>query len=45
MADNLSEIQSRIEQLRKELTHHSQLYHAKDAPEISDAAYDKLMHD
>jgi len=36
---------SRIEELRCELEHHSYLYYAKDAPSISDAAYDSLMRE
>ncbi|HSW58913.1 MAG TPA: NAD-dependent DNA ligase LigA [Dehalococcoidales bacterium] len=44
MPDNWSEIQQKIDQLRKELHYHNHLYYAKDAPEISDAEYDKLMH-
>jgi DNA ligase (NAD+) len=44
MPDNLSDIQSNIEKLRKELNYHNHLYYVNDAPEISDADYDKLMH-
>ena len=44
MAENLSDIQHKIEHLRREINYHNQLYYAKDAPEISDAEYDKLMH-
>ena len=36
---------SRIEALRKEIEHHTYLYYAKDAPEISDAAFDSLMRE
>ena len=32
-----------IAKLRKEIEHHSYLYYAQDAPEISDAAFDSLM--
>ncbi len=34
----------RVEELSAELRHHEYLYHVKDAPEISDAAYDELFH-
>ena len=33
----------RIEKLRSEIHRHQRLYHALDAPEISDAAYDSLV--
>ncbi|MDO4182853.1 MAG: NAD-dependent DNA ligase LigA [Coriobacteriia bacterium] len=36
---------ARIEALRTEIEHHTYLYYAKDAPEISDAAYDSLMRE
>ena len=35
----------RAEQLRREIEHHTYLYYALDAPEISDAAYDSLMRE
>jgi DNA ligase (NAD+) len=44
MTENRAEIQSQIERLRKELNYHNHLYHVNDAPEISDAEYDRLMH-
>ena len=34
---------ARVEALRREIEHHSYLYYAQDAPEISDAAFDSLM--
>ena len=35
----------RIEKLRVEIDRHRELYHTKDAPEISDEAYDSLFHE
>lgn len=35
----------RIEQLRKEIRHHEELYYVHAAPEITDAAFDKLMRE
>ena len=35
----------RIEALRKEIDHHIYLYYVKDAPEISDGAFDSLVHE
>lgn len=37
--------ETRIGQLRREIEHHTYLYYAKDAPEISDAAFDSLMRE
>lgn len=34
---------ARIEALRREIEHHTYLYYAQDAPEISDGAFDSLM--
>ena len=36
---------ARIKKLRAEIEHHTYLYYAKDAPEISDYAYDSLMRE
>lgn len=35
--------EDKIEQLRREIEHHTYLYYAQDEPEISDGAYDSLM--
>lgn len=35
----------RVEALRREIEHHTHLYYALDAPEISDAAFDSLMRE
>ena len=44
-ADATSDPRTRIEELRREIEHHSYLYYAKDAPVISDGAFDSLMHE
>ncbi len=44
MTEELEEIKSKIEKLREEINHHNYLYYVLDAPEISDAEYDQLMH-
>jgi DNA ligase (NAD+) len=36
---------NKIEALREQLRHHEYLYHALDAPEITDAEYDALMRE
>lgn len=35
--------QQRIEALRAEIERHNELYHGRDAPEITDAEYDRLL--
>ena len=35
----------RLKQLRKTVAHHRQRYHDDDQPEISDEAYDALLHE
>ncbi|HMI52405.1 MAG TPA: NAD-dependent DNA ligase LigA [Candidatus Saccharimonadales bacterium] len=39
-----SAVKKEVEQLGERLRHHEYLYHVLDEPEISDAAYDKLMN-
>lgn len=36
-------VEAEIEKLRREIEHHTYLYYAQDAPDISDAAFDSLM--
>ena len=38
-------VRGRVEALRKEIEHHTYLYYVKDAPEISDGAFDSLMRE
>ena len=45
MAAVVEDPAARIEALRREIEHHTYLYYAKDAPEISDFAYDSLMRE
>ena len=40
-----ADVEVRIDQLRREIEHHTYLYYAKDAPEISDGAFDSLMRE
>ncbi len=39
------DVVARVEALRREIEHNSYLYYAKDAPVISDAAFDSLMEE
>ena len=39
------DIKKRVTELRQALHHHNHLYHVLDAPEISDAAYDRLLQE
>ncbi len=41
----LSDARKRIEELRVQLEHHNYRYHVLDAPEISDAEYDRLIRE
>ena len=38
----MSEIQSKIERLRREISYHARRYYVEDAPEISDFEYDRM---
>jgi DNA ligase (NAD+) len=41
----LAEAKRRVEELRAQIEHHDYRYYVVDAPEISDAEYDKLMRE
>lgn len=45
--ENLSEAEAanRLMRLAKQIAHHNRRYHAEDAPEISDAAFDALVRE
>ncbi|MDO4290464.1 MAG: NAD-dependent DNA ligase LigA [Eggerthellaceae bacterium] len=45
LAQAASDPAARAEALRREIEHHTYLYYALDAPEISDAAFDSLMRE
>ncbi|NGM17540.1 NAD-dependent DNA ligase LigA [Eggerthellaceae bacterium zg-893] len=45
LADATSDAEARVAALRKEIERHTYLYYAKDAPVISDAAFDSLMRE
>ena len=45
LAQLASDPAARIEALRREIEHHTYLYYALDAPEISDGAFDSLMRE
>ena len=40
-----AQVKKRIERLRKLIAYHRTLYYAFDAPELSDAAFDSLVHE
>lgn len=44
-ATDKTAVGQRIEALRKEIDHHTYLYYVKDAPEISDGAFDSLVRE
>jgi DNA ligase (NAD+) len=44
MAKDSAKVQREIEKLREEIRRHEYLYYVKDEPEISDAAFDKVMN-
>lgn len=44
MPKSLEDIKSKIDKLREEINHHNYLYYVMNAPEVSDAEYDQLMH-
>src|SRR6202162_6340347 len=45
MATPKKDLGKRVEALRQKIRHHEYLYHVLDAPEITDAEFDQLMHE
>ncbi len=45
VAANDKQIEQKIEKLREQIRHHEYLYYVLDAPEISDAEFDRLMQE
>ena len=41
----MSSVPQKIAALRKKIAHHEYLYHVLDAPEITDAEYDRMMRE
>jgi DNA ligase (NAD+) len=38
-------VAARVDELRREIDHHAHLYYVRDAPEVSDAEYDRLFRE
>src|SRR5579871_2865524 len=45
MSTAAKDVEKKIETLREKIRHHEYLYYVMDAPEISDAEFDRLMSD
>jgi DNA ligase (NAD+) len=45
MSDELSQVRPRLEFLRSEIKRHNELYHGRDAPEITDDQFDELFQE
>lgn len=45
MSEMTPETTARVEELRREIEHHNNLYYVLDKPSISDAQYDRLMQE
>src|SRR4051794_4748941 len=45
MGESIKSVQKKIDQLRRELDHHNQLYYVDARPEVTDREYDRLMQE